>query len=127
MSETAEKARMESELQTAKTVQETLFPAFQNTFENLQIAGHYEPASECGGDWWYYYKTNNKIILCIGDATGHGAPAALITSAARSAASVTENLNLEAHQIMHYLNKAIYDVSRGRVMMDFFSGSSRSE
>ena len=122
MSETAEKARMESELQTARTVQETLFPPNLQFYENLQIAGHYEPASECGGDWWYYSKTNNKVILCIGDATGHGAPAALITSAARSAASVIETLDLDASKIMHFLNKSIYDVSRGRVMMTFFLG-----
>ncbi len=122
MNETAEKARMESELQTARTVQETLFPPNIQDFDQLQIAGHYEPASECGGDWWYYSKTNNKIILCIGDATGHGAPAALITSAARSAASVVETLDLDASKIMHYINKSIYDVSRGRVMMTFFLG-----
>lgn len=122
MSETAEKARMESELQTARTVQETLFPPNIQSYENLQIAGHYEPASECGGDWWYYSKTNNKVILCIGDATGHGAPAALITSAARSAASIVETLGVDATQIMHFINKAIYDVSRGRVMMTFFLG-----
>lgn len=122
MNETAEKARMEGELRTAKTVQETLFPpSFQN-FDNVQIAGHYEPASECGGDWWYYSRINNKILLCIGDATGHGAPAALITSAARSAASVLENLSLEPDLLMGFLNKAIYDVSKGQVMMTFFLG-----
>jgi sigma-B regulation protein RsbU (phosphoserine phosphatase) len=122
MNETAEKARMEGELQTARTVQETLFPPNFQAFDEVQIAGHYEPASECGGDWWYYAKINNKIIFCIGDATGHGAPAALITSAARSAASILENFNLDANQVMRLLNKAIYDVSKGQVMMTFFLG-----
>ncbi len=122
MSETAEKARMEGELQTARTVQETLFPPSMQFYDHVQIAGHYEPASECGGDWWYYSRINNKIILCIGDATGHGAPAALITSAARSAASILENFQLETQQIMQLLNKAIYDVSKGQVMMTFFLG-----
>lgn len=122
LSETAEKARMEGELQTARTVQETLFPPHVQNYGPIQIAGHYEPASECGGDWWYYSKIDNKILLCIGDATGHGAPAALITSAARSSASILEKLNLPPHQIMQFLNSAIYDVSKGRVMMTFFLG-----
>jgi sigma-B regulation protein RsbU (phosphoserine phosphatase) len=122
MQETAEKARMEGELQTARTVQETLFPPHLQKYDNLAIAGHYEPASECGGDWWYYNRINNKILLCIGDATGHGAPAALITSAARSAASILEHFDLDSSQLMQYLNKAIYDVSKGRVMMTFFLG-----
>lgn len=120
LSETAEKARMEGELQTARTVQETLFPPTDQIFGNVHISGHYEPASECGGDWWYYTKLNKKIMVCIGDATGHGAPAALITSAARSAASVMQHFNLDAKQIMRLLNRSIYDVSRGRVMMTFF-------
>lgn len=122
LNETAEKARMEGELQTAKTVQETLFPPNVQVFDQVYIAGHYEPASECGGDWWYYTRVNNKILLCIGDATGHGAPAALITSAARSAASILENFILDADQIMRFINRAIYDVSKGRVMMTFFLG-----
>ncbi|MEY4617705.1 MAG: Sigma factor sigB regulation protein rsbU [Pseudomonadota bacterium] len=122
LNETAEKARMEGELQTARTVQETLFPPTTQVFGNVHIAGHYEPASECGGDWWYYAKINKRIMLCIGDATGHGAPAALITSAARSAASVMEHFTLDAKQIMRLLNRSIYDVSRGRVMMTFFLG-----
>ncbi len=122
MKETAEKARMEGELRTAKTVQETLFPPNVQTFDYVQIAGHYEPASECGGDWWYYSRINNKILLCIGDATGHGAPAALITSAARSAASILETLSLDPDVLMQFLNKAIYDVSKGQVMMTFFLG-----
>lgn len=122
LNETEEKVRMQGELQTARTVQETLFPQNVQVFDNLYIAGHYEPASECGGDWWYYSKVSNKIIFCIGDATGHGAPAALITSATRSAVSILENFILDAHQMMRLLNKSIYDVSKGQLMMTFFLG-----
>jgi phosphoserine phosphatase RsbU/P len=79
---TAEKVRMEGELATVRTVQETLFPPANTRFGPLCIKGHFEPASECGGDWWSYSRIGNKIFIYIGDATGHGAPAALITSAA---------------------------------------------
>jgi sigma-B regulation protein RsbU (phosphoserine phosphatase) len=120
LSETAEKARMESELKTAQTVQETLFPATEAKLGNLNISGYYEPASECGGDWWHYCQVGSKIFLWIGDATGHGAPAALITSAAKSAATIIERLNVDCAQAMTLLNRAIYDVSKGRIMMTFF-------
>jgi sigma-B regulation protein RsbU (phosphoserine phosphatase) len=63
MSETAEKARMEGELSTVRTVQETLFPPAQSQFGPIRIAGHFEPASECGGDWWNYSRIGNKIFL----------------------------------------------------------------
>ncbi len=119
---TAEKARMESELKTAKTVQETLFPAPEAMIGDLHVSGFYEPASECGGDWWHYCEVGNKIFLWIGDATGHGAPAALITSAAKSAATIIERLDVDAAQALDLLNRAIYDVSKGRIMMTFFLG-----
>ena len=121
MKETAEKARMESELATAKTVQETLFPEANAVLGPVEISGHYMPASECGGDWWYYCENDGKIYIWIGDATGHGAPAALLTSAARAVVSVllcgpartvSESLGI--------LNQAICDTSKGTMMMTFF-------
>lgn len=121
--ETAEKARMESELKTAQTVQETLFPPTRADLESVRIAGHYEPASECGGDWWHYCQVEDKVLLWLGDATGHGAPAALITSAAKSAASIIERLNVDPAHALQLLNKAIYDVSKGQIMMTFFLAS----
>lgn len=123
LDETAQKARMESELQTAKTVQETLFPETEAKIGPLSIAGFYEPASECGGDWWHYCQVGKKIFLWIGDATGHGAPAALITSAAKSASTIIERLNITPAQALELLNRSIYDVSKGRIMMTFFLAS----
>jgi sigma-B regulation protein RsbU (phosphoserine phosphatase) len=123
LQETAQKARMESELQTAKTVQETLFPENEAKLGPLSISGFYEPASECGGDWWHYCQSGRKIFLWIGDATGHGAPAALITSAAKSASTIIERLNITPAQALELLNRSIYDVSKGRIMMTFFLAS----
>ncbi|MGZ3801038.1 MAG: SpoIIE family protein phosphatase [Bdellovibrio sp.] len=123
LDQTAEKARMESELQTAKTVQETLFPETRSKIGPLAIAGFYEPASECGGDWWHYCQIGTKIFLWIGDATGHGAPAALITSAAKSASTIIERLKVSPAQALELLNRSIYDVSKGRIMMTFFLAS----
>ncbi len=121
MRETAEKARMENELSTVKTVQETLFPAAQAEFGPLKICGHFEPASECGGDWWNYSRLGNKIFLWVGDATGHGAPAALITSAARSAAAVIESMpGISPASALTIMNRAINQTSKGQIMMTFF-------
>lgn len=120
LSETAEKARMQAELQTAQTVQETLFPPVSAEIGDLQVTGYYEPASECGGDWWHYNWVDGKVFLWIGDATGHGAPAALITSAAKSASTVIESLKVDPSTALNLLNRSIYDVSHGRIMMTFF-------
>jgi sigma-B regulation protein RsbU (phosphoserine phosphatase) len=124
MTETAEKARMESELATVSAVQETLFPKAQAKFGPLRITGHFEPASECGGDWWSYSLVGTKVYLWVGDATGHGAPAALITSAARSAAAVIDILpEMTPGKALTIMNHAIHQTSKGQIMMTFFMAS----
>jgi sigma-B regulation protein RsbU (phosphoserine phosphatase) len=121
MKETAEKARMESELATARTVQETLFPDATAQMESVTVSGRYMPASECGGDWWYYCENEDKVYIWIGDATGHGAPAALITSAARAVASVIQaGPPIPVSTALTLLNRAICDTSKGKMMMTFF-------
>lgn len=121
MQATAEKARMESELATARTVQETLFPENLKDLGAVEIAGHYVPASECGGDWWFYCENGDKVYIWIGDATGHGAPAALVTSAARAVVSViTSGPEIPVGDCLRIMNRAIYDTSKGKMMMTFF-------
>src|SRR5690606_35511909 len=88
MEETKEAARMEGELETVRLVQETLFPEPVKRVGDFHLAGHFEPASECGGDWWHYCKVGDKLFIWIGDATGHGAPSAMVTSAAKAAATI---------------------------------------
>ncbi len=121
--DSVEKARMESELNTVKTVQETLFPASEAKFGSVTVVGHFEPASECGGDWWNYSKVDERLFLWIGDATGHGASTALITSAAKSAAAVIEELpDMTCAKALRIMNRAIHETSKGQIMMTFFLG-----
>ncbi len=120
--ETANKARMESELKTAQIVQQTLFPKSEYDSAFIQIRGFYNSASECGGDWWHYFEDENKVWIWIADATGHGAPAALLTSAAKSAVSIIENLNLPLKESFEHLNFAICNVSKENMMMTSFVG-----
>lgn len=121
MNKTAENARMEAELHTAKTVQDTLFPKSDASFGKIKLYGFSQPASECGGDWWYYCRSGSRIYLWIGDATGHGVPAALLTSAARAVASIIEEFpSFKPSEALKMLNRAIYSTSKGQMMMTFF-------
>ena len=121
MEKTAENARMEAELETAQTVQNTLFPTNEAKLGPFHIYGESVSASECGGDWWYHSQIDNKVYLWIGDATGHGVPAALLTSAARAVASVIETIpGITPGGALSMLNKAIHSTSKGEMMMTFF-------
>ena len=120
MNDTAEKARMESELKTAQTVQSTLFPKSTTTYGNVRISGIYKSASECGGDWWHHSEVGEFIWIWIADATGHGVPAALLTSAAKSAVTLIERMNATPEEAIDYMNKSICSVSNGQMMMTCF-------
>lgn len=121
MLEASEGARMAGELETVKVVQETLFPNEKLDVGNYHVMGHFEPASECGGDWWNYSQIGDKLYLWIGDATGHGAPAAMVTSAAKSAVTIIEDLpHMTPGKALEIMNKAIHETSKGRILMTFF-------
>jgi sigma-B regulation protein RsbU (phosphoserine phosphatase) len=122
LKETALTARMQSELETAKTVQDTLFPKFTRfEHKNLKLTGKFLTASECGGDWWWYWRQGDTLFVIIADATGHGAPAALLTSAARSAVSLFEiNPNSNILKIAWELNHAIESCGNGLLYMSAF-------
>jgi ammonium transporter, Amt family len=72
--------RLEQELEDAKVVQRALLPV-ETQFPNCEIARHYQAASETGGDWFgiHYYPETQSVTLYIGDVTGHGLPAALMS------------------------------------------------
>ena len=124
MKETADAARMQGELETVKIVQETLFPEDKTQIGDFNISGHFEPASECGGDWWNYSKIDDKLFLWIGDATGHGAPAAMVTSAAKAAATIVEDMPfITPAKALTVMNKAIHETSKGKILMTFFVAS----
>lgn len=134
LAEVRDKARMEKELETARIVQETLFPSPNLTVGNLEISSFYLPASECGGDWCGHFQVGNKVIVLIGDATGHGVPAALITAAAQSCCTTvlemfrdSDKITPSPAAIINYLNKAIYQAAKGRVKMTFVASVIDSE
>jgi len=69
------------ELEVARRIQLSMVPG-RRTVETAaaRFAGVVEPASLCGGDLWTYAEARgDKIVLFVGDVTGHGAGAAMIT------------------------------------------------
>jgi sigma-B regulation protein RsbU (phosphoserine phosphatase) len=119
--QSVEKARMESELETARNVQQRFIPNPDFESSQVKIRGLYEPASECGGDWWFYLNDGKICTMVIGDVTGHGVASALITSALRAGVSALQNIgNLSLADYVANLNKVIHDSGQGNIMVTFF-------
>lgn len=120
LDESVEKARMQVELKTAQAVQATLFPSSVYDDPRVSLRGSYESMTECGGDWWFWFRHDRKFYVMIGDATGHGVSAALVTSAARATVATFENRSdFSLPELMSSLNHAIHRVSKGAVNMTF--------
>lgn len=122
LAETITKTRMEYELKVAQLLQKTFFPAGSAEYSSCKIVGKYQPASECSGDWWFHIKINDKVYFFIGDATGHGVPAALMTASVSTAVKIIIESTLEPDQIVKKLSDTIYHVYQGNLLMTFLLG-----
>jgi len=79
-----ERERIEQELQVARQIQQELLPDSVPKLEGWQIATYYGPAREVGGDFYDFVElSRGHLGLIVGDATGHGMPAALVMATTR--------------------------------------------
>jgi sigma-B regulation protein RsbU (phosphoserine phosphatase) len=70
---------IKNEYEQAFLIQKSLLPTSSPKIPGYQIAGDSQPAELVGGDIFDYYKFNEEEFgFCIGDASGHGIPAALM-------------------------------------------------
>jgi serine phosphatase RsbU (regulator of sigma subunit)/predicted ester cyclase len=82
--EARERERIEHELQVARRIQQELLPEATPELDGWQIAVYYGPAREVGGDFYDFLEfPDGRLGLVVGDATGHGMPAALVMATTR--------------------------------------------
>jgi serine phosphatase RsbU (regulator of sigma subunit)/ketosteroid isomerase-like protein len=83
--ERIERERIEQELQVARRIQHASLPKEVPQLEGWQISPYYRPAREVGGDFYDFFELEDERLgIVVGDATGHGVPAALVMASARS-------------------------------------------
>jgi serine phosphatase RsbU (regulator of sigma subunit)/ketosteroid isomerase-like protein len=83
--ERIERERIEQELQVARRIQHASLPKEVPALEGWQISPYYRPAREVGGDFYDFFELEDgRLGIVVGDATGHGVPAALVMASARS-------------------------------------------
>ncbi|MEG8946575.1 PP2C family protein-serine/threonine phosphatase [Rosettibacter firmus] len=100
---------VKNEMEQAAQIQQSLLPLNAPEFEGLTVAGRSIPAEMVGGDLYDYFNFDDEVFgVCIGDASGHGLPAALL---ARDVVTGLR-MGLEKHLKMVYtfkkLNNVIY-------------------
>jgi len=76
-----ERERVEQEFRVARRIQRASLPEEVPELEGWRISPYYQPAREVGGDFYDFLELEDGLLgLVVGDATGHGVPAALVMS-----------------------------------------------
>lgn len=80
-----DRKRLEQDLQLARRIQEALLPEKPPQLADFDIAGACQPAHMTGGDFFDYVQLpEERLVIVLGDATGHGFGPALLTASTRT-------------------------------------------
>lgn len=83
--EARQRERLEQELRVARIIQETLLPKEIPSLSGWELAVHWQPAQEVGGDFYDFIQLpENRLGIMIADVTDKGIPAAMVMATTRS-------------------------------------------
>jgi serine phosphatase RsbU (regulator of sigma subunit) len=102
----------ERDLEQARRMYRQILPLSSATDHGtMSLAGSCSPAAETGGDWWTYRKlSSGKLLVIIGDATGHGVHSAMVGCMAHGAVRALTQLGvyfLGARRVVDAVHTAI--------------------
>jgi serine phosphatase RsbU (regulator of sigma subunit) len=110
--EATKRVEVDKEVGLAAAVQSAFIPRGELVkCADVTLSGAYQPASRCGGDWWSVSELpGERVLVLIGDVTGHGIPAAMVTAAAKGCYDVAQRLmgdDLDVVRLLDYLDDAV--------------------
>jgi len=104
--ETRRRERLESELAIAAKMQQSLLPDHRPKIEGVELFGHCSPARQVGGDFYDYFSMGeNRIGVAIGDATGKGLSAAILTTECWSAFKAFARVSESPAEVLRHTNE----------------------
>src|SRR5215212_8356889 len=108
VAEARERERIEQELRVARQIQQALLPETIPKLEGWRVATYYGPATEVGGDFYDFLKLEDgRLGLVVGDATGHGMPAALVMATTRGMLRAVIQSSESPGEVLARVNEAL--------------------
>lgn len=122
----AERANLAREVELAATVQGELLPSREpHVHGEVTVVGSWQPATRCAGDFWGVYPLGDgRVLIAIGDVTGHGVASAMVTAAAVGACDVfvrRSGAALDLAALTAALDTAVRRVGGGELAMTCFA------
>jgi len=82
--EILEKRRLEEEMRLAAEMQSSLLPSEPPQVTGYTVSGSNEPCRTVGGDYFDYESRAGQVLFALGDVSGKGAAAAMLTTMLRA-------------------------------------------
>jgi serine phosphatase RsbU (regulator of sigma subunit)/ketosteroid isomerase-like protein len=108
--EMRERQRVEHELGVARRIQHALLPKDLPELDGWEIARHYQPAREVGGDFYDFLRLEDgRVGLVIGDCSGKGIAAALVMANTQSVLrAVAQREGITPGRVLEEANEVLY-------------------
>ncbi len=106
--EAQERERIAQELRVARLIQQTLLPKELPALPGWQLAAHYQPAREVGGDFYDFIPLpGGRLGLVVGDVTDKGVPAALVMATTRTLLRATAQRLDSPGAVLEHVNTVL--------------------
>ena len=113
--------RMNKELELAAELQSMLVPSALPSNEKIDMASHYRPHQQVGGDYYDYIELNeNEFCICVADVSGKGISAAFVMSNFQAYLRALLNFSNSLTELVIELNKKVVDTVKGERFITFF-------
>jgi phosphoserine phosphatase RsbU/P len=110
--ETAQRERLNRELEIAREVQEALFPQQLPVVPGLEYWGQCRPAREVGGDYYDFLEVpGGRFGIAIGDVSGKGVGAALMMASLEASLRALASVVDDPAELMERVSSLVYAAS----------------
>jgi serine phosphatase RsbU (regulator of sigma subunit) len=107
-------AEIRNELETAKQIQLSILPREPAKIDGLDIAACYKAMASVAGDFYDFIRVDDKRLgTLVADVSGHGMPAALISSMLKIAFAEQAAFAADPAQLLTALNQTLCGKFRG--------------
>ncbi|MHC4293163.1 MAG: cache domain-containing protein [Planctomycetota bacterium] len=108
--ETANRTRMEQDLEIARSIQQGLLPRQLLEIKGFDIAGWNQPADQTGGDYFDWQETlDGRVAISLADVTGHGIGPALVTAVCRAYSRANISTETDLGTVIDRINNMLVE------------------
>jgi phosphoserine phosphatase RsbU/P len=113
--------RAREQVKIARRIQEGLLPRRSASIAGFDVAGRADPAEDALGDYFDIIPLpGGKVVVAIGDVSGHGVGPALLMTATRAVLRSFADSSFRIDRVLTRMSDRIYEDTGGEYFMSMF-------